>query len=103
MLFCGRSSHTRRGIPTLLTAVAMAIASAGPVSAQGSRADEIAAKQREKAANLSTYKPSKAEAFLIRLEENFASPPNGFYPEFGRIYQGGGFSVGAAYRRFFAR
>ena len=85
-----------------LTAAAIALAAA-PASAQETRADEIAAKQREKSANLSTYKPNKAEAFLLALEENFASPPNGFYPEFSSIYQGGGFTLGAGYRRFFAR
>ena len=103
MLFCARLSNARPGVRPLLMAVAIAIASAAPVSAQDSRAEEIAAKQREKATKLAPYKPSKVETFLVRLEESFASPPNGFYPELGKIYQGGGFSLGAAYRRFFAR
>ncbi len=67
------------------------------------RAEEIEAKQREKAAKLEPYKPSGAERFLTRLEENFASPPNGFYPEFASIYHGGGFTLGVGYRRFYAR
>ena len=92
-----------RGARCLLAAVAIAAASAAPARAQDSRAEEIAAKQREKAGKLAPYKPSTAEAFLLRIEESVASPPNGFYPEFGRIYQGGGFSLGLAYRRFFAR
>ncbi len=107
MLLSARSGNAcprvRSVVTTWLTAAAVAIASAAPLSAQDSRADEIAAKEREKAANLSTYKPNKAEAFLLNLEESFASPPNGFYPEFGKIYQGGSFSFGAGYRRFFAR
>ena len=106
MLLAARSGNACPGVrfllTTWLTSAAIAIASAAPVSAQGSRADEIAAKEREKAANLSTYKPSRAEAFLVSLEENFASPPNGFYPELSSIYQGGGFTLGAGYRRFFA-
>jgi hypothetical protein len=93
----------RSFLTTWLTSAAIAIASAAPASAQDTRADEIAAKQREKAASLSTYHPSRAESFLLGLEANFASPPNGFYPEFGSIYQGGGFSLGPGYRRFFAR
>ena len=107
MLLSARSGNACPGVRSLvttwLTASAIAIASAAPLSAQDSRADEIAAKQKEKAGNLSTYKPNKAEAFLLALEENFASPPNGFYPEFSSIYQGGGFTLGAGYRRFFAR
>lgn len=107
MLRSARSGNACPGVRALLTtwltAAAIAMASAAPLSAQDSRADEIAAKEREKAANLSTYKPNKAEAFLLNLEEGVASPPNGFYPDFGKIYQGGSFSFGAGYRRFFAR
>jgi hypothetical protein len=107
MFLCARpDGEPWLGIRSLLaaglTAAAVALAAA-PASAQVSRTEEIAAKQREKAAKLEPYKPSAAEAFLLRLEESVASPPNGFYPEFGRIYQGGGFSAGVAYRRFFAR
>jgi hypothetical protein len=72
-------------------------------AAQESRAEEIAAKQKEKAAQLEPYKPTAAERFLTRIEESFASPPNGFYPEFGSIYPGGGFSLGVGYRHFYAR
>jgi hypothetical protein len=107
MWLCPRPGETRPGTRFLatrwLTAVLIVIAASDPASAQDSRAEEITAKQREKAARLAPYKPSTAEIFLARLEESFASPPNGFYPEIGRIYQGGGFSLGAGYRRFFAR
>ena len=67
------------------------------------RAGETEAKQKEKAGKLAVYQPSRAERFLIGLEQNFASPPNGFYPEFGSIYHGGGLTLGVGYRRFFAR
>jgi hypothetical protein len=103
MLFSPGPGEARPCVRSLLTAVLIAITSVAPASAQESRADEIAAKQREKAAKLAPYKPTKAEVFQARQEESFASPPNGFYPEIGRIYQGGGFSLGAGYRRFFAR
>jgi hypothetical protein len=107
MWLCPGPAETRPGLRLLatrwLTAVVLVIASTAPAVAQDSRAEEIAAKQREKATRLAPYEPSKAETFLTRLEENIASPPDGFYPEIGRIYQGGGFSLGAGYRRFFAR
>jgi hypothetical protein len=74
-----------------------------PVHGQDTRADTIAARQAEKAANLAPYQPTRFERVMARLEENLASPPNGFYPEIGRIRQGGGFSAGVGYRRFFAR
>jgi hypothetical protein len=70
---------------------------------EATRAQEIEAKQKEKSGKLAPYQPSRAEKFLARIEENFASPPNGFYPEFGSIYPGGGLSVGLGYRRFYAR
>jgi hypothetical protein len=84
-------------------AVALLVSFAAAVAAQDTRAEEIAARQREKAANLQPYKPSRVESMLLELEENLASPPNGFYPELGKIYQGGGFSFGGGYRRFYAR
>jgi hypothetical protein len=75
----------------------------GSASAQETRAAEIAARQAEKAAESAPYRPSRFEGFMTRLEQNFASPPSGFYPEFGRIYAGGGFSLGAGYRHFYGR
>lgn len=72
-----------------------------PAGAQDTRAEVIAAKQAEKAKTLTPYQPSSFEKIFARLEENFASPPNGFYPQFGTIPQGGGFSAGVGFRRFF--
>ena len=34
---------------------------------------------------------------------SFVSPPNGVFPFFGSVYSGGGFTLGAGYRRFYAR
>ena len=76
---------------------------AASAAAQETRTEEIATRQREKAAKSAPYQPGAVEKFMIRLEENFTSPPNGFYPEFGSIYRGGGFTFGAGYRHFFAR
>src|SRR5687768_18384507 len=69
--------------------------------AQDTRAEEIAAKQREKAKDLKPYVPSWFEKTMTNLEQGFTSPPNGFYPAFGSIYPGGGLAVGPGYRRFF--
>jgi outer membrane translocation and assembly module TamA len=70
-------------------------------AAQDTRTDIIARKQAEKAATAAPYEPTRYEAIMGRLEESFTNPPNGLYPEFGSIYQGGGFSAGVGYRRFF--
>ena len=76
---------------------------AAPIVAQDSRTEEIAARQRAKAAVLTPYQPTAFEKIMGRLEENFASPPNGFYPVFGSIYPGGGLTLGPGWRRFYAR
>jgi hypothetical protein len=72
-------------------------------AAQDSRTEEIAARQEAKAAALRPYQPTAFEKAMGRLEESFASPPNGFYPAFGSIYPGGGLRIGAGWRRFYAR
>src|ERR671913_1704452 len=78
-----------------------AILMAAPVSAQDTRAELIAAKQAEKAKTSTPYQPSGFEKIMFRLEENFSSPPSGFYPRVGTIPQGGSFSAGLGYRQFF--
>jgi hypothetical protein len=83
--------------------IAVAVIVSPRLHAQETRAETIAARQAEKAATMAPYKPRAFERIMARLEENLASPPNGFYPEIGRIRQGGGFSLGVGYRRFFAR
>lgn len=73
------------------------------VRAQETRAGLIEAEQAKKAAEAKPYQPSKFETVFARLEESFVSPPSGFFPVIGRIPQGGGFSLGAGYRQFYAR
>ena len=73
------------------------------VQAQETRAGLIEAEQARKAAEAKPYQPTKFEAVFSRLEESFVSPPSGIYPVVGRIPQGGGFSLGAGYRQFYAR
>ena len=71
--------------------------------AQETRTGEIAQKQEEKAARAETWTPGAVERFLTQLEESFTSPPNGFFPVFGSVYPGGGFTLGAGYRHFYQR
>ncbi len=68
--------------------------------AQETRAGAIAAEQAEKAAHLAPYKPNIAEAILNQLQDALVLAPNGFYPIFGSVYSGGGFTLGAGYRRY---
>ena len=93
---------SRARMVSLLAALISAILS-GSASAQDTRTAEIAARQSEKAAAAAPYRPSRFETTMQRLEESFASPPNGFFPELGSIYAGGGFTLGAGYRHFYGR
>jgi hypothetical protein len=73
---------------------------APPASAQDSRAATIGAEQAEKATRLSPRVPSSAEQWLLRAQKVLIEQPDGFYPYFGSVYSGGGFTLGAGYRRF---
>ena len=81
----------------------LSIGGAGGTEAQESRADEVAKKQRQKTASVAPYQPSHFERFMTRIEDTFSSPPSGFYPAFGSLYPGGGFTPGVGYRQFYAR
>ena len=69
-------------------------------SAQESAGGTIAAEQAEKATRLSPRVPSWAEQLLLRAQKILIEQPDGFYPYFGSVYSGGGFTLGAGYRRF---
>jgi hypothetical protein len=86
------------------TVVVLLNVTATPVaSAQETRAEQIAAKQEQKSKQLAPYQPSRFERILTRVEDNFLSPPNGFYPLLGSVYSGGGFTPGLGYRQFYAQ
>jgi hypothetical protein len=70
-------------------------------SAQETREEEIGGKQAEKATHLSAYAPSKAERIVERIQRGFIEQKAGFFPYFGSVYSGGGFTLGAGYRRFY--
>jgi len=68
--------------------------------AQETRSESIAAEQAEKATRLAPYEPHWAEKLLMSVTRNFGQQPHGFYPYFGSVYSGGGFTLGAGYRHF---
>jgi hypothetical protein len=70
------------------------------VSAQSTRAEEIAQKQAEKAKQLTPYVPNKGERILIRVQELpfVGGAPRGFYPFLGSAFPGGGIAGGPGYR-----
>jgi hypothetical protein len=83
--------------------ILLAVAVPQLAAAQDTRTEQIAAKQKEKAAQAAPHQPTKFEKVMTRVEENFVSPPSGIYPVLGSVYSGGGFTPGLGYRRFFAR
>ena len=101
-----RTKTHRSAIDLVLwTTAALLLAIVRPASAQAqeTRAEVIAARQREKAATMAPSHPTEFERIMTRVEENFVSPPNGIYPVLGSVYSGGGFTPGLGYRRFYAR
>lgn len=74
-----------------------------PVQAQETRAEVIAQQQAKKAREVVRYEANRAEQIFERIETGgwlTGGSPRGFYPLFGSIYPGGGFSGGLGYRRF---
>jgi len=98
-----RWTRTVRAAATCLLAAVSCVMAASTAAAQETRAAQIAARQAEKAAALEPYQPTRFEAIMNSLEQNFASPPSGVYPAFGSVYSGGGLTLGAGYRQFFGR
>ena len=76
------------------------IATTVTANAQESRAAAIAAEQADKATRLSPRAPSRSEQLLLRAQQVLVEQPDGVYPYFGSVYSGGGFTLGAGYRRF---
>ena len=67
---------------------------------QDSRADAIAAEQADKATRLTPRVTSRAEQLLLTAQKVLIEQPGGWYPYFGSVYSGGGFTLGAGYRYF---
>jgi hypothetical protein len=84
----------------LLAWPAMAVAQAPSAAPDDTRAGAIAAEQADKATRLAPRVPSAAEHAFEVVERTLLEEPSGFYPYFGSVYNGGGFTLGAGYRQF---
>ncbi len=92
----------RARIPLTISVAVILIAGHSPrVAAQETRTAIIEAQQAEKAKNRAPYTPSGAERAIVAMQREFLQDPNGFYPFFDSVYSGGGFTLGAGYRRFY--
>jgi hypothetical protein len=83
---------------------ALAAWSPAPVTAQtpGSRAEEIAQRQEEKARELAPYRRNPVERRLFDIEEaGGLTVMRGWFVTFGDIKQGSGVALGPAYGRMF--
>jgi outer membrane protein assembly factor BamA len=69
-------------------------------AAQDSREETIATAQADKAERVTPYVPHPVEQYLLRAQHALIDQPSGFYPYFASVYSGGGFTLGAGYRRF---
>ena len=68
--------------------------------AQETRAGSITAEQADKATRLAPRETHWAENLLLSVRQSLVEQPSGFYPYFDSVYSGGGFTLGAGYRRF---
>jgi hypothetical protein len=82
-----------------LAAAALSIAT--PAWSQTSRTDAIAEKQAAKAEDLKPAVPAGAERAVKWVKDELIDEPSGLYPLFGSVYAGGGFTLGAGYRRYY--
>jgi hypothetical protein len=93
--------HVMPHLRSAAGALALGACLSTPAAAQETREAAIAAEQARKAAEASTYVASTAERLAVALRREFLSNPSGFYPYFASVYSGGGFTLGAGYRKFY--
>ena len=95
---------TQRPRPVRLLLVSLAVPllvfAVTTAQAQDSREAEIARAKAEKAKALHPYVPSKAETYIGRAEDLMLTGGLHWHPFFDSAYAGGGFTLGAGYRRF---
>jgi len=86
---------------TCIIAACVCLALTTAARAQESRQDDHAHRQSEKAALVTPAEKNSAEKVFDRLEEwgLLTGAPKGFYPWGGSVYSGGGFALGAGFRR----
>jgi hypothetical protein len=99
---------TRRAIRRRLFAsavmLAAMVAAAAPATGQETRREQVERARAARARELEPYRPGRIEAGLLfvernRLIERFAGDAEGWYPLIGSVTRGGGFAMGAGYRR----
>jgi hypothetical protein len=102
------ATHPALSVAACCRAACLTLASLGaaaPAFAQDTAADSraaiIAAQQAEKARSLQPRVPHRAERIVKWVQDEFIDEPSGFYPVFGSVYSGGGFALGAGYRRYY--
>lgn len=79
------------------------LAAPSAAQAQQTRTQAIEQAQADKAKVVAPYVPNKAERLLEQIEEGAWLDPgflHGFYPSFGSIFPGGGFTFGGGYRTY---
>src|SRR5215217_4960304 len=82
-----------------VTGLAIVIAAAPATAQTETRASTIEQAQTQKAGELKPYEPGTAERYLDRAEQILTTGLN-LHPFFQSAYSGGGFTLGAGYRRF---
>jgi len=89
-------------VVALMAAVAPGVCASAAAQEAGSRAEEQARQQQEKARALTPYKPVWIERRLLQIEEagGFAVR-QGFYATFGDIKRGSSIALGPAYGKTF--
>jgi hypothetical protein len=97
------SRFTPSPIAFCLAALAWSTHAAGQTTREtaDTRAATIAAEQAAKDTRLTPYTHNKAERTFLALKDDLLVNPNGFYPYLDSVYSGGGFTLGAGYRRFY--
>jgi surface antigen Omp85-like protein len=80
--------------------VTIALSGATAAHGQDSREAEIAQAKAEKKKEVRPFEPSKAEKIVDRAEDLLLSGELHWHPFFDSAYAGGGFTLGAGYRRF---
>ena len=66
-----------------------------------SRSESLSTLQAEKARVTRPPSADRAEAWVRKMEALFLVDPSGFFPYFDSVYQGGGLTLGAGYRKFY--
>ena len=91
------------GMTFILIAAACILLWTPVVGAQESRTDSIVKQQEEKSKHLQPEVQDRIELFIKKMTEGgwfFSATPRGLYPYFDSVYSGGGFTLGAGYRKY---